>query len=201
MEYKTLKKLQSLNKDYYSISDLEKILGQERDVLYVTLHRMVKKGWLRRLRRGIYQIDFSGTGDQQKIASQLYLPNYLSFESALSKYGVIFKVPYNITFATTNKTKKLKMGDRLVEFRQLKKELFFGYSYRDGINIAEPEKALLDQLYLVSLGKGSLDLDELDLKKLSSKKFMGYAKSFPQRTRNLARRLSKEFGRSSVTII
>ena len=61
----------------------------------------------------------------------------------------------------------------------LPKDLFFGYTLDKGIYIAEPEKALLDELYLISRGKRTLDIKELDLGKIDKKKFDQYAKRFP----------------------
>lgn len=200
MDYKILSKLQNLKKDFYSISDLEKIFNQKRDVLYVTLNRLLKKKWITRIQRGLYRISILSSVGEEKIASQLYLPNYLSFESALSRYGIIDKIPYTISFATTRKTKMIRLENKVIEFRQIKKEIFFGFSLKDGVNIASPEKALLDQIYFVSRGKGILDDEELNLKGLDKNKFLKYAKTYPKSAQKRALKLLKRFGRVSVTI-
>lgn len=49
---------------------------------------------------------------------------------------------------------------------------------KGGIYVAKPEKAFLDLVYLASKGIASLDLDELDTKKLSSKKVKEFSKNF-----------------------
>lgn len=200
MDYQILKKLQKIGKDYYTTADLEKLLDLKKEVLYVTLNRMVKEGLLTRLRRGIYTVSLFPKENQDKIASQLYWPNYLSFESALSRCGILYQIPYVLTFATPRRTKKVRLGKIRVEFRQIKKNLFFGYTRKEDINIAEPEKALLDQLYLVSLGKSALGQEELDLKDLKKKKFIKYSKSFPQKTQRMAKELAKKFGTTAVTV-
>ena len=66
-----------------------------------------------------------------------------------------------------------------VEFRQLKKDLFFGYVMDNGMYAAEPEKALLDQLYMVCRGKERLNIKELDLKGIDKKLLEKYVKRFP----------------------
>ena len=76
----------------------------------------------------------------------------------------------------------------------------FGYTLQKDLFIALPEKALLDQLYLVSFGKAKLDLDELNLKELSKSKFLKFSKKFPLRTQKLAQKLSTQFGKISITI-
>ena len=173
-----IKSLERLNKPFYSIADLEKITGLPRKSLYVTLRRLVDKGILERIGPGVYRL-FTSKASAEKIAALLYMPNYLSFESLLSRYGVLNLVPYSITFATTRKTKRITLLGRDIEYRQIKKGLFWGYEMKGGIYVAKPEKAFLDLVYLASKGIASLDLDELDIKKLSSKKLKEVSKKFP----------------------
>jgi predicted transcriptional regulator of viral defense system len=197
--FNLIEKLESFGKPYFNLADLEKILGLERRSLYVTLSRLTKAGVLRRLRRGVYELSLRPT-DIEKVANQIYYPSYLSFEAALARYGIIAQIPYVLTFATAKRSKKLSIRQTVVEYRQLKKELFFGYRLLSEVLVAEPEKALLDQLYLLSLGKAVLHLDELDLRKLSKKKFLAFAKTYPVKVRNKAQMLAKDFGKTIVTI-
>lgn len=173
-----IQRLLSLDKPYFSPADLEKVLGQKRPALYVTLNRLVKYGVLVRLGQGVYQIALRAT-DLPRIANQLVYPSYLSFESALSRYGILSQVPYVLTFATSQRSRRLTLEKRLVEFRQLKSELFFGYTLQGGLYVAEPEKALLDQFYMVSRGLSSLTLEELDLSPLDLERLQLYTTHFP----------------------
>lgn len=176
-----IKSLDRLNKPFYSIADLEKITSLSRKSLYVTLKRLVDRGILEKVGLGIYRL-FTSKTSMEKIAASLYVPNYLSFESLLSRYGVLNLVPYTITFATTRKTRRITLLGRAIEYRQIKKELFWGYEIKGGIYTAKPEKAFLDLVYLASRGVASVDLDELDTKKLSSKKVKEFSKKFPMYT-------------------
>jgi len=78
---------------------------------------------------------------------------------------------------------------RAIEYRQIKKDLFWGYEIKGGIYTAKPEKAFLDLVYLASKGVASVDLDELDTKKLSSKKVKEFSKKFPKYTQKYLRNL------------
>jgi predicted transcriptional regulator of viral defense system len=109
----------------------------------------------------------------------LVYPSYLSFEAALSRYGILSQIPYAVTFATPQRSRRLVLGDTTVEFRQLKRALFFGYTLESGLYVAEPEKALLDQLYMASRGLASLAWDELDLSMLDRERLRAYATHFP----------------------
>lgn len=173
-----LKKLKALDKPYFTVSDLQMVLGQAREAARKDIHRFVKRGVLKRIGKNVYVSPFSSY-DIEEIAASVYAPCYLSFESALSKYGVLGQVPYTITFATTRRSKKLMLENLEIEFRRLKPELFFGYKLIGKLPIAEPEKALLDELYLVSLGKAKLDLKEASLRELSFEKTKRLGEKFP----------------------
>jgi predicted transcriptional regulator of viral defense system len=178
-----IKILQKINKPFYTITDLEKITSLPRISLYVALKRWVSGGVIERVAQGIY-LPMGSVISMENVAVQLYIPNYLSFESALAKYGILNLIPYTLTFATTRKTRKYILQEQEVEFRQIAPELFFGFEMRNGIYIATPEKAFLDQVYFVARGKATLDLDELDIKKLSTKTLKDYSKQFPAYVRN-----------------
>jgi predicted transcriptional regulator of viral defense system len=174
-----LKKLQRMNKPFYTPADLEKVTALPRNSLYVALRRWVAAGIIERVAQGIY-LPMGSVISIENIAAQLYIPNYLSFESALAKYGILGLIPYTLTFATTRKTKKYTLQKQEIEFRQIDRRLFFGFEMKNGIYIALPEKAFLDEVYFAVRGKAVLDLDELDMKKLSPKKLKEYSKKFPR---------------------
>src|SRR3990172_1922172 len=119
-----IKIMERLDKPFYSISDIEKITGLSRKSLYVTLKRQVDRGILERVGTGIYRT-FTAKPALENIAASIYMPNYLSFESALSRCGILNLIPYTMTFATTRKTKRITIEGRDVEFRQIKKHIFF----------------------------------------------------------------------------
>ncbi len=173
-----IQQLLNLRKPYFTLGDLEKILGQQRPSLYVTLNRLVNYGVLTRLRRGVYQAAMQ-TPALPRIANALVYPSYLSFESALARFGVLSQAPYVLTFATSKRSQQFTLGDTAVEFHQLKAELFFGYTLVDGLYVAEPEKALLDQCYLASRGLASLFWEELDLLRLDYDRLAEMAQPFP----------------------
>lgn len=191
--------LKGFNKPYFIVADLEKILMMKRSVLYVTLNRLVKSGVLVRLRRGVYQPEFQSL-ELEKTANQLYYPSYLSFDSALSRYGILSQIPYSLTFATTKITKRLNLAGKEVEYRQLKDGLFFGYILVDGVYLAEPEKAILDQLYLMSKGKIASDTSEWSLIGLDRKKLLKYSEKFSQSIQRRIQELVLRIGEHVTTL-
>lgn len=187
-ETEFLKILRSTPKDFYTVADLEKVTGLDRKSLYVSLNRWVNRGVLERAARNIYLVANEPV-KLDAIAGQVYFPSYLSFESALSRFGILNLVPYSLSFATTRKTKSLTLLERTVVYRHLNQSLFFGFNLEDGLYVAEPEKALLDLVYFSSFGKGSLPTEELDLKSLSKKTLNLYSRQFPPRVAETVGRL------------
>lgn len=187
-----------LNKSYFTVSDLQKILGLKRESLLVTLTRLTKEGVLVRMKRGVYGV-FTDTLDLKKIGSEIYFPSYISFETALSYFGILSQIPYTVTFATLRGSKKITVGGSEIEYSHLKKDLFFGYNLSNGIYIAEKEKALLDELYMIARGKRSINIEELDLREINKDKLYDYASKFPKYTYKLIRKLKRYMATTPVT--
>ncbi len=194
-----ISKLLALPKPYFTATDLEKILGLQRASLYVTLTRLVQAGVLARLRKNVYKLAIAPM-ESEKAASELYFPSYLSFESALAKYGILSQIPYTLTFATTRASKKIALAQTQIEYHHLKRDLFFGYAFENGICIAAPEKALLDELYLVSRGKATLTIEELDLREINVARLEEYAEKFPRYVAPLVERVKEFEGTMGVTL-
>lgn len=193
-----IKKLMDLKKPYFTVADLEKIIELKKKSLYVTLNRLTKSGVLTRLKKNVY-IVFTGDIDAEKIANEIYYPSYLSFEKALSDYGILSQIPFTLTFATARPSKKLIIANTEVEYSHIKKSLFFGYEVKNGKYIAFPEKALLDELYLVSRGLRTLNITELDLKEISKDRLEEFAKKFPPYIEDLLEQVKKYVGTTPVT--
>jgi predicted transcriptional regulator of viral defense system len=174
-----IKKLYSFDKAYFSLSDLEKLLDIKRTSLRVMVSRLAKQGVLERLKRGIYQLSLKPE-DLLRVANQLYYPSYISFEYALGEYGILSEKPFVVTLATPKKSKRITLRNTTIEFRQIKKELFFGFEKKEGVFWGEAEKVLLDQIYFASLGKANIAFKELTLVGLSKKKLLAFARKYPK---------------------
>lgn len=183
-----IQKLEEFKKDYYTIKDLQSIFNVPINSLRVQLSRWCKQGVFIRLSKGIYA-PYNAKIEVDKIANQIYYPSYLSFESALSYYGILSQIPYTLTFATQKKSKKIVLKDSQIEYTQLANRLFFGYELENGIYLATPEKALMDMIYIVSKGKRTLNIAELYLKDINKEKFKEISLKFPKNTKVMVTRI------------
>ncbi len=192
-----IKTLKSYNRAYYAKRELELIFRETGRKLNDTIKMLVDVGILEEIANDVYAV-FTSYYDAIEVASQLYMPNYLSFESALSRYDVLNQVPYTITFATTKKSKEIEVAKRQVEFIQIPQNLFFGYMpANNNFFIATPEKAFLDIIYLATVNNYVIDLDELNLKRLSQDIISEYIKAFPGDTVKYLKRIFKKVKVSS----
>jgi predicted transcriptional regulator of viral defense system len=91
---------------------------------------------------------------QFRISNCLCRPSYISLESALSHYHFIPEAVYSHQAITTRKTILYKTPAGTFQYRTLKPAFYFGYRIlqKDKLPVlmADPEKALLDYLYLTS---------------------------------------------------
>lgn len=98
-------------------------------------------------------------------ANRIYSPSYVSFESALAYYRLIPEGVYTITSATTLKTNQFTTSLGTFSYRHLKPELMFGYRLVEvagqRFKMAEPEKLLLDYMYLNTELKSANDFESL----------------------------------------
>lgn len=146
-----------------------------------------KDGVFTRLKMGVYVL--SGNPPTKfELANYIYKPSYISFESALSYYGIIPETVYSVTSATTKSTKDFNLLNQNYEYRKIKRKLFFGYTpikvRNKVILIADKEKALLDYLYLLSL-KGKSFNERIDLSKIDKKKLGQYVNYFKRSVRKI----------------
>lgn len=153
-------------------------ISKERSAFSV-ISRLLKNGILEKAGKDCY-ILAQKPAHQFLIANYYYKPSYVSFESALSHYGILSQFPVEVTSATPLKTAKYCSKDKMYSYAHLKKDLFWGYDKsQDGFLIASPEKAVLDQAYLASKGLKSFSKDELDWSLVDRKKLLNYAKMYP----------------------
>ena len=160
-----------------ALTNLLKI-SKERSA-FAVISRLLKSGILEKAGKNCY-ILAQRPAHQFLVANYYYGPSYISFESALSYYGILSQFPVEITSATSLKTAKYNLRDQIYSYSRLKKDLFWGYDKKqEGFLIANPEKAILDQAYFASKGLKSFSKDELDWSLVDKKKLLNYANMYP----------------------
>jgi predicted transcriptional regulator of viral defense system len=117
--------------------------------------RWTKKGLLVRLRKGYYTFpEYKGNPDLTLyFANRIYRPSYISLHTAMAFYGMIPEAVVQITSVTSLKTISFINKIAEYDYKSVQGKLMFGYEKKpltggQTLLLAEPEKALLDLLYL-----------------------------------------------------
>ena len=112
------------------------------------------KNYVQKIRNSWYRL-VENTLDMDTlffISNHIYHPSYISLEMALSFYGFIPEGVFKITAISTLKTQQFTTPIGVFGYQNFKPQLYFGYKLLSFGNfqfkIAEPEKAIIDYLYL-----------------------------------------------------
>lgn len=176
------------NAQVFSLGDIRKF---EPSFSKNRLVEWVDKNYLVRLRRNRYTFANTSISSSNfyRFANKIYSPSYISLETALSYYNLIPETVYSTTSVTTRKTQSFDNKFGKFTYQTVRKDLFWGYSVKnvglsDQFLIAEPEKLILDYLYLHQNIETKEDYFELrfnfeEFKKIYNKtKLENYTKMF-----------------------
>lgn len=168
-------------------------LDEKHQTLKVQLSGWQKRGLVIKLKRGLYILNENDRKIEPSrifLANALYLPSYVSTTYALGFYDLIPEKVEDVTSITTKKTAKFTNTFGTFIYQHLSPNLFFGFKEIKDENgfpvlIAEPEKAVIDFIYLnlrEFKGKGRdvflLSYRFQNFNLLKKKKLLDFAKRF-----------------------
>jgi predicted transcriptional regulator of viral defense system len=131
------------------------------------LTRWQRQGLIVKLRQGFYA--FQEVCLQPNFAfflsNFIYKPSYISLHTALAFYGIIPEAVTQIIAVSSLKTVDFQNDVARFSYKKIKPDLFFGYEQKPfgdrTINIATPEKAILDLLYLYPFYNTESEIENL----------------------------------------
>ena len=161
------------------ISSLEAVTEINIRSLTVALSRLEKTGLIRRVARDWICIQ---PCEVWEIIKVVFPSSYISLEWALHHHEILDQEINVVTMVWLGKPKLVKTRHYIFEIHRIKPQLYFGYNAN---MIAEPEKALLDTLYLRRRLPIELNIELLDRERLSkyTEKYPGSIQSYI--TRNI----------------
>lgn len=167
----------------FTYDDIRRVFGIGASTTKSLLGRLKDREIIEPLVKGKYKFLLAERPSEDfEVANFIYAPSYVSLESALSYYGIVDQVPYQITSITPRKTKEFEVGAKTFAYAHIKQELFCGYKKEENrFLIAEPKKAVFDFLYLVYKGarsRNNLELLRLDGTDFKPETLSGYIQEF-----------------------
>ena len=136
-------------KTIFSTKDVALLWGEEREsTVSARLNKYVRAGKLIRVHRGLYAKDKNY--DKFELATKIYTPSYISFETALAKAGVIFQF-YGQILIASYVTREVIIDDKTYSYKRVRDSILTnhaGIEAKNNYHIATPERAFLDVVYL-----------------------------------------------------
>jgi DNA-binding Lrp family transcriptional regulator len=165
------------------VDDLARELNVSEVAVGNALRRQEERGLVEHLGKKIFLNrlvpDFLG----RELINMLRPEAYLSLETVLRDSGVSTQSPTVLTCVTPGRPGEFRAKSVSINFRRLSRNLFWGFQERHTrygkYNVADPEKALLDWVYLRRQEGSTINTDELDLQRLDRGKLLQYAARFP----------------------
>ena len=139
------------NKTVFTSKDIAILWGETASpATWVRINYYVQKGELVKLRKGIYTK--SRGYNKLELATRIFTPAYVSFETVLAKEGLIFQY-YEKVFVASYLTRDLSIDGQVYAYRRVKNPVLInplGIVHRQETSMAIKERAFLDVLYVNS---------------------------------------------------
>jgi predicted transcriptional regulator of viral defense system len=147
------------------------------------LRRQERRGLVEHVSNKIYINKLAHDFSARELVSILRPNAYISLESALAEWGISTQSPSSLTCVTTGSPRKYRTPTIRIAYRHIAERLYWGFQEKrtrqGSYRIAEPEKALLDWIYLQRQEGLPVVLDELNLKVTDQRKLLKYASQYP----------------------
>ncbi len=152
-KHSLLVSIKQLNRPVFTTGELAGLSGSSLSAAVQALNTLQKQGVILKVYKGIWAEVGNRDLSPYPVIPFLFKINrgYVSFITALHLYGIIEQIPQVITLASTAHTKIIHTKLGVFSIHQLAPDFFNGFDWYKGTGsflIAEPEKALVDCLYL-----------------------------------------------------
>lgn len=136
------------DKSIFTTKDIGLLWQEENtNAARTRLKSYVKKGDLYRIRKGVYAKNKQY--EKLELATRIFTPAYISFETVLAKEGLIFQFQTAITVASYL-TRSITIDKQEYSFTKIKHEILLnpiGVKQENNLSMASKERAFLDTLY------------------------------------------------------
>lgn len=182
--------LNKINKLYFGYEEISRVLSITLPSARVSANRYVNQGLLVKLKRNIYILKEKWKvlerEDKFVLANLVQVPSYISLMTALDYYEITTQIQRDfIESIAVKRTIEKEVDNSVFNFTKISANLYFGFKKDKDFFMATPEKAFLDALYLMSLGRYNFDIDSIDFGKLNRNEIMKMEKKFPAKTQKL----------------
>jgi len=137
------------DKTVFSFKDILLSSGENRpELLKRRLNYYTSCKQLYGIRRGLYAKDKDY--NKLELATKIFVPSYVSFETVLVEFGIIFQ-HYSQIFIASYQTKEIICDRQAYTFKKIKDTILTnnaGVEDKNNYSVATKERAFLDTIYL-----------------------------------------------------
>jgi hypothetical protein len=184
MNWTTILADESRRNSILRLDELARRYNIQEIVARNALRRYGARGLVEHVSSKIYINKLNQQFSARELVNVLRPDSYISLESALVDRGITSQSPAVLTCVTLGYPKIFRSRSVTIVYRKISKELFWGFEQKrtlyNSYRIAEPEKALLDWIYLSRQEGLPTPLDEINVQFLDLPKLRSYAKRFPR---------------------
>ncbi len=150
--------IKKLGRPVFTSHELVTISGKSASTIVQSLNRLAQQGLFIKVYRGVWAETAPRPLSPFEVILHLFPRQrvYVSFISALHLHGIVEQIPQVITLASTSHSNTIRTKAGVFSIHQIAPSFFDGFDWYKGDGsflIAEPEKALIDSLYLSSRKK------------------------------------------------
>ncbi|MBU2564440.1 hypothetical protein KKA23_02570 [Patescibacteria group bacterium] len=135
-------------KTVFSFKDIVLLWGDSGNAARVRLNYYLRNNSLYHIRQGLYAKDKDY--DKRELATRIYTPAYISFETVSGFSGLTFQY-YSQIFVASYLTREIEIDNQKYSFRKIKNTVLTnkaGIENRGEYLIASKERAFLDIMYI-----------------------------------------------------
>ena len=174
-------------KKVFSSRELSIVLNYKGSVRNrnIWIKRLKDRGLILPIKKGVYALA-NGEISKFEYSNILYVPSYISLDSALNYYGMLPQVPLNIKAVTLKRAKFVDHNGVGYEYFHINPAYYWGYENINNILIATKEKSLVDKVYFEAF-QGNVQagfMDELTLEDVSKERLFSYASKIQNKAFN-----------------
>jgi hypothetical protein len=191
-EYQKMVEVSAGMDGVFTLADFRVLYGGDSVATqFRKLEALVGAGELLRVKKGLYA---RPGADLKRISQRIAPEAYLSLGTALAAEGLIGSIPGRRVWAVrVGRPRRYVCGAGVIEHLSAAPGLCFGWTLREGLRWADPEKAYLDAWYFTSKGrKLSFDVwEDVDRDRLDAEKIQAYLSRYDQRFQAWYRKIAE----------
>lgn len=179
---------------HFTVDDAMRILDASEESVWKTLHRLVEKGRIQRVKRGHYLLVPARAGYEARWRERVIRfidgvldEYYVGYWSALNYWHMTEQIPRTVFIATKKRRRSFTYDETVpIRFITLNPRKFFGYTREEvgggEVNISDPEKTVIDSLDLPQYSGGITEVADALSHNLDPDKLVEYADRLDNRT-------------------